>query len=167
MGTNNIFLLFELSFIEWGFPKDRGRSPMYRIPSPASIPASVPPSLKPNYPQLSLLRCDNFPKLIAVQIFSGPTSIFLVHSAVLHLKDTLGTQLCHPYSLRLSGFRTISGNHGYLKSEVKRIAFCFLEGMGPMAPETQFPPEELFLQGDTSISQGDKARNRNGKETGP
>ncbi|KAI4549742.1 hypothetical protein MG293_002072 [Ovis ammon polii] len=51
--------------------------------------------------------------------------------------------------------RTISGNHGYLKSEVKRIAFCFLEGMGPMAPETQFPPEELFLQGDTSISQGD------------
>lgn len=71
------------------------------------------------------------------------------------------------FSAALNCPRTISGNHGYLKSEVKRIAFCFLEGMGPMAPETQFPPEELFLQGDTSISQGDKARNRNGKETGP
>lgn len=69
----------------------------------------LPLPLKPNYPQLSLLRCDNFPKLMAVQIFTGPTSIFLVHSAVLHLKDTLGTQLCHPYSLSLSDFWSLAG----------------------------------------------------------
>ena len=70
------------------------------------------------------------------------------------------------FSAALNCPRTISGNHGYLKSKVKRIAFCFLEGMRPTAPETQFPPEDLFLQGCTSISQGDEARNRNGKETG-
>lgn len=70
------------------------------------------------------------------------------------------------FSAALNCPRTISGNHGDLKSKVKGIAFCFLGGMGPTAPETQFPPEDPFLQGDTSISQGDKARNRNGKETG-
>lgn len=69
----------------------------------------LPLLLKPNYPQLSLLLCDDFPKLITVQIFTGPTSIFLVHSAVLRLKDTLGTQVCHPFSLSLSGFRSLAG----------------------------------------------------------
>lgn len=41
--------------------------------------------------------------------------------------------------------RTISGNHG-CQSEV-RIAFCFLEGMGPMAPEIQFPLKSSSSKG--------------------
>lgn len=51
------------------------------------------------------------------------------------------------FSVALNCPRTISWNQAYLKSKASRPTFCFLEVVGPRAPETQFTHDHLFLQG--------------------